>query len=141
MSKQKRWRGHFCWCCGRIRANERFSGAGHARHICRDCAKLGSAELRYRQQLRALERLIGAPGIVRRKHRKAFAAFLSHPDERVRRYAEEIAAADALEREAMRRDREAFEAAAEACLESRASKPGPYDGPGPDDEPQWAETW
>jgi len=32
--------GHYCWVCGRTRPNEKFSGKGHARHICRECARL-----------------------------------------------------------------------------------------------------
>jgi predicted DNA binding CopG/RHH family protein len=28
MATHKKQRGHFCWCCGRILANERFSGEG-----------------------------------------------------------------------------------------------------------------
>ena len=39
MSKKKRYRGHFCKVCGRIRPNEKFSGRGHAIHICKACAK------------------------------------------------------------------------------------------------------
>jgi hypothetical protein len=30
---------HWCWKCQRERANERFSGAGHRRRLCRDCAR------------------------------------------------------------------------------------------------------
>ena len=59
MSRKKRKRkqpGHFCWACGRRRPNEKFSGRGHARHVCRECAKLGAEELAYRQALRNLER-------------------------------------------------------------------------------------
>lgn len=33
-------RGHYCRICGHYRANEKFSGRGHATHICKDCAKL-----------------------------------------------------------------------------------------------------
>jgi len=29
--------GHLCRVCGRQRANERFSGKGHAKHVCKDC--------------------------------------------------------------------------------------------------------
>ena len=29
-----------CKVCGRYRANEKFTGKGHATHICKDCAKL-----------------------------------------------------------------------------------------------------
>jgi 3-methyladenine DNA glycosylase AlkD len=35
----KKERGHYCHVCGRRRANEKFSGKDHARHICKDCAK------------------------------------------------------------------------------------------------------
>lgn len=30
--------GHYCRICGRTRANEKFSGKGHASHICKNCA-------------------------------------------------------------------------------------------------------
>ncbi|WP_138418314.1 hypothetical protein [Aquibacillus sediminis] len=39
MGKKKR--GHFCKVCGRIRANEKFSGKGHRQHICKDCKRKG----------------------------------------------------------------------------------------------------
>ena len=32
--------GHYCKVCGRFRATEKFTGKGHATHICKDCAKL-----------------------------------------------------------------------------------------------------
>ena len=50
-------RGHFCWCCGRVRANERFSGRGHANHVCKDCQKLGAKELAFQQIVRDIDRL------------------------------------------------------------------------------------
>jgi len=31
--------GHYCRVCGQYKANERFSGKGHARHLCRDCSR------------------------------------------------------------------------------------------------------
>jgi cupin 2 domain-containing protein len=37
--KKKKLRGHYCWVCGCRRANEKFSGKGHTRHICKDCAR------------------------------------------------------------------------------------------------------
>ena len=36
--------GHYCRICDRERANERFSGKGHAQHICKDCAALPKDE-------------------------------------------------------------------------------------------------
>jgi hypothetical protein len=88
-------RGHFCWCCGLMRPNERFSGGGHARHLCKDCHKLGAKELTYRQAVRNIDRMIQwESGRVKRKQRNSFAKFLRHADERVRRYAESVAAGD-----------------------------------------------
>lgn len=88
--------GHFCWCCGRMRPNERFSGAGHARHLCKECSKLGAEELTYRQAVRDIDRMIlWETGRVKRKQRNNFARFLRHPSERIRRYAEGVAARDA----------------------------------------------
>jgi hypothetical protein len=94
MAGKRKKHGHFCWCCGRMRPNERFSGSGHARHLCKDCSKLERSELQYRQDVRNLERLVTWEGIVGRKKRKAFNRFLEHPDPRIRRYAEKIAAND-----------------------------------------------
>ena len=105
MGTRKKARGHFCWCCGRVRANERFSGRGHARHLCKECSKLGKEELAYRQAVRDIDGLLDWNGVVRRKQRKSFERFLSHPDERVRRYAEDVAAEDARAREAFRQER------------------------------------
>ena len=31
---------HYCKICGRYRPNEKFSGKGHAAHICKECAKI-----------------------------------------------------------------------------------------------------
>lgn len=33
-------RGHYCKVCGEYKANEKFSGKGHAEHICKTCAAL-----------------------------------------------------------------------------------------------------
>ena len=33
-------RGHYCKVCGEYKANEKFSGRGHAAHICKACAAL-----------------------------------------------------------------------------------------------------
>jgi hypothetical protein len=102
MAKKHKRHGHFCWCCERMRPNERFSGSGHARHLCKECSKLGEPELRYRQDLRNLERLVTEEGIIGRKKRKAFNRFLEHHDPRIRRYAEELAAEDVEARSDMR---------------------------------------
>jgi len=46
MSKKKRGRpqGHYCKVCGEYKANEKFSGKGHATHLCKACSRLSAAE-------------------------------------------------------------------------------------------------
>ena len=45
MSKKKnRPHGHYCKICGEYKANEKFSGKGHAVHICKACSRLSVAE-------------------------------------------------------------------------------------------------
>ena len=46
MTKKKRGhpQGHYCKVCGEYKANEKFSGKGHAAHICKACSQLSAAE-------------------------------------------------------------------------------------------------
>lgn len=46
MSKKKsgRPKEHYCKVCGEYKANEKFSGKGHAAHICKACSRLSAAE-------------------------------------------------------------------------------------------------
>ena len=49
MPKKKRGhrgrpQGHYCKICGEYKANEKFSGKGHAAHICKACSQLSAAE-------------------------------------------------------------------------------------------------
>lgn len=46
MSKKRAGRpqGHYCKVCGEYKANEKFSGKGHAAHICKKCSQLSPAE-------------------------------------------------------------------------------------------------
>lgn len=82
-----------------MKPNERFSGAGHARHLCRDCSSLGAEELAYRQAARDIDRMIQwETGRVKRKQRNNFARLLRHPNERVRQYAQRFAAREGYER-------------------------------------------
>jgi hypothetical protein len=93
--RKKRYGGHYCWCCGRIRPNEQFSGKGHARHVCKACARLGADELVYRQALRNLERCMDINTIIPRTHRASFDRFLTHKDPRIRAAAREMQERDA----------------------------------------------
>lgn len=90
MSRKKG--GRFCWCCGSTRPNERFSGRNHARHLCRDCARLPAEEREYRQGERDIERLLHDGIYVPRRRRAQFNSFLAHPNARVRDLARRILA-------------------------------------------------
>jgi len=94
-----------------MRANEKFSGRGHARHLCKDCARLGKEELAYRQAIRNLERLVTWEGIIPRKKRAEFCKYLEHENERVRAYAIELQVADTEARAELRREQEMDEPA------------------------------
>ncbi len=50
--------GHWCWVCGRILANERFSGKGHSRHICKECSKLSHEEIQKKRDTEFLYRVL-----------------------------------------------------------------------------------
>jgi hypothetical protein len=42
---KKKPHGHYCRICQQYKANEKFSGRGHAAHICKACAKRGNRPL------------------------------------------------------------------------------------------------
>ena len=50
--------GHYCKVCGEYKSNEKFSGKGHASHICKACAKL-PPEVKAEQE--TLNRLMNLP--------------------------------------------------------------------------------
>ena len=59
-------KGHYCVICGRYRPNEKFSGKGHAAHICKSCAKL---PVEKRNELRILNRIEALPFYLSRDQR------------------------------------------------------------------------
>lgn len=44
MPKPQKIPGHYCYVCGQRKANEKFSGKGHAAHVCKACSKLPAHE-------------------------------------------------------------------------------------------------
>ena len=50
--------GHYCKICGEHKANEKFSGKGHAAHICKSCAAMPLEE---RNQAMTLTRILNLP--------------------------------------------------------------------------------
>jgi len=79
--------GHYCWVCGRTRANEKFSGKGHARHICKDCQRLPREERDSVQALRDIEGFLDQRSISD-KNISCLKSLLRSPREEVRRKAE-----------------------------------------------------
>ena len=66
MARQKR-HGWYCKVCGEYRANEKFSGKGHAAHICKDCARLSPEK---RAEEMTLNRLLNLPWYLSKEQRK-----------------------------------------------------------------------
>ena len=79
--------GHYCWVCGRTRANEKFSGKGHARHICKDCQRLPREELDAVQALRDIDGLLDQRNISDRNISR-LESLLRSPREEIRQKAE-----------------------------------------------------
>ena len=114
---QKRRSGHYCWSCDRTRANEKFSGKGHARHLCKDCARLGTEELAYRQTMRDLDRSLTWDGHIPKRNREQFLKYLNHKDEQIRDYAYRIETTHAWAVAEQRLDREIEEFLSELATE------------------------
>lgn len=49
--------GHYCKVCGEYKANEIFTGKGHAAHICKPCAQLPPEEQAERMTMSRLSNL------------------------------------------------------------------------------------
>lgn len=50
--------GHYCKVCGEYKANEKFSGKGHAAHICKVCSSLPPEK---RSEMMILNKLVDLP--------------------------------------------------------------------------------
>lgn len=57
--KKKKHTGHYCRICGEYKANEKFSGKGHAAHICKKCWSLPAEVQTDMRRIRDVERLLG----------------------------------------------------------------------------------
>jgi hypothetical protein len=56
MKKEKR-HGHYCRICGLHKSNEKFSGRGHAAHICKECHALSVSERNERRRISEIARI------------------------------------------------------------------------------------
>lgn len=55
--KQPQHRGHYCRICGEHKANEKFSGKGHATHICKACHALPIEKRNETENINKIERI------------------------------------------------------------------------------------
>jgi hypothetical protein len=53
--KHQKPHGHYCKVCGQHKSNEKFSGKGHAAHICKQCASMPIAERNGEMTFRKIE--------------------------------------------------------------------------------------
>lgn len=54
----KKKQGHYCKICGTHKANEKFSGKGHANHICKACSAMPVAKRNELQIINRIENII-----------------------------------------------------------------------------------
>lgn len=57
MAKKRKHRGHYCKICGDYKPNEKFSGKGHAKHICKECASLPQEKKNKLQYINHIDRI------------------------------------------------------------------------------------
>jgi hypothetical protein len=55
--KKKKPQGHYCRIRGQYKANEKFSGRGHAAHICKECHSLPVARRNELARINEIERI------------------------------------------------------------------------------------
>lgn len=103
-SRKGKRRGHFCWCCRSVLSNEKFSGKGHAQHLCRNCRRLPVEVREFRGAENNLQRCATWDGLIPRKRRRQFEPFLEHPNSLIRAMAHEMRAVDRRIRRWMRDD-------------------------------------
>ena len=79
--------GHYCHICGRVRANEKFSGRGHRDHICKDCQRLPREE---RDRVTCLDELYGflEQSHISQKNIDRLGILTRHADSEVRKLAD-----------------------------------------------------
>ena len=87
MSKRKKkLPGHYCKVCGERKSNEKFSGKGHAAHICRECEKLSPEK---RNELQTINRIMNLPFWLKKDQINWLKKMMKSKNEEIRNVAEE----------------------------------------------------
>ncbi len=89
MAKKKRYRGHYCKICRRILPNEKFSGKGHSKKICKKCSKI---PLEKRNEIMDVNRIYSLYKYsnLSKSNRLMLEKYLSNQSEKVRLAAKEM---------------------------------------------------
>lgn len=83
MSKKRR--GWYCKICGEWKANEKFSGKGHASHICKSCMKL---PIEKRNEMMTVNRIMGLLWHLKKEQRSWLEKMKKSENEEIRSAAE-----------------------------------------------------
>lgn len=86
MAKKKRHRGHYCKVCNSIISNEKFTGGGHSRHICKRCSKLSVEEQGEMSDINRIYSLYRFPNLSK-ANMKMLERYLGNKSEKVREVA------------------------------------------------------
>lgn len=89
MAKKKKYKGHYCKICGEIKANEQFTGKGHANHICKKCSKKTGEQQAEEIAINRIYKLVGYSNLSK-QNRDMLEAFLQDKRESVRVASQEV---------------------------------------------------
>jgi len=81
--------GHYCMVCGNWLANEKFSGKGHRRHVCKACSKKPLDE---RNDMITLNRIYGLYNYpnLSKNNKRMLKGYLNSGSEKVREAAKAV---------------------------------------------------
>lgn len=88
-AKKKKYKGHYCKVCGEIKANEQFTGKGHASHICKKCSKKAGPQQAEEIAINRIYKLVRYSNLSK-QNRKMLEAYLHDRRENVRLASQEV---------------------------------------------------
>ena len=90
MAKKKKNQGHYCRICGEYLPNEKFSGKGHAQHVCKVCLSLPQDVQADMERCNEIEKIISKYPMSRQDRELLERYALLYQDKDSGKYAQEI---------------------------------------------------
>ena len=90
MAKKKKNQGHYCRICGEYLPNEKFSGKGHAQHVCKVCLSLPQDVQADMERCNEIEKIISKYPMNRQDRELLERYALLYQDKDSGKYAQEI---------------------------------------------------